>query len=438
MKISVFGLGYVGCVTSACLADNGHEVIGVDINEYKVRAISEGRSPIIEKGLDELISKAVKRGSLRATSDYGQGVNGTDLSMVCVGTPSGEGGQIKLEFVRRVTEKIGAVLQGKQGRHTVVFRSTMLPGTMESEVIPRLVMASGKELGVDVGICYNPEFLREGTAVGDFLDPSITLFAATDKKSEEDIRRVYGFMNSPYVSTSMKCAEMVKYVNNAFHALKVCFTNEVGTLCKTQGIDSREVMRIFCMDDRLNISTTYLDPGFAFGGSCLPKDLKALNGKLKEAHIAAPVIGSILLSNDVHIQHAIKLIEGAGSKKVGILGMSFKAETDDLRGSPVVKIVEALVGKGYKVGVYDGNLDLDRIMGTNRAFLEEEVPYLSSILRPDMRTLVDESQVLVVANKNKEFREVIRLMRPDQALVDLVGIVKDQSQIEGRYIGICW
>jgi len=438
MKISVFGLGYVGCVTSACLADNGHEVIGVDINEFKVRTISGGRSPIIEKGLDDLISKAVARGSLKATTDYGEAVNGTDLSLICVGTPSTSSGEINMEFVHRVSEKIGAILQGKGDRHTIVVRSTMLPGAMEGEVIPRLLEASGSRPGEEVGISYNPEFLREGSAVSDFLNPPMTLFAATDKRTEEEVRRAYDFVSAPCVVTSMKSAEMIKYVNNAFHALKVSFANEVGTLCRAQGIDSREVMRIFCMDDKLNISSTYLEPGFAFGGSCLPKDLKALNRRLKETHITAPVIGSILPSNEEHVRHATTLIEKTGSKNIGILGMSFKAETDDLRGSPVVKIVEMLVGKGCGVVVYDGNLDLDRIMGTNRRFLDEEVPYLPSILRSSMKEIVDQCEVVVVANKSSEFREVIRMMRPDQTLVDLVGIVEDGSRVKGKYIGICW
>jgi GDP-mannose 6-dehydrogenase len=438
MKISVFGLGYVGCVTSACLADSGHDVIGVDINEFKVRAINEGRSPIIEKNLNELISKAAASGALKATADYGEAVSGTDLSLVCVGTPSGDSGEINMEFVHRVAEKIGAVLRFKTEHHTIVVRSTMLPGAMDGQVIPRLCETSGKEPGNGIGIAYNPEFLREGSAVSDFLNPPITLFAATDKRTEEDIRRAYGFVAAPFVLTSMKCAEMIKYINNAFHALKVSFANEVGTLCRAQGIDSREVMRIFCLDDKLNISSTYLDPGFAFGGSCLPKDLKALNRRLKETHISAPVISNILPSNEVHIQHALGLIERAGSKKVGILGMSFKAETDDLRGSPVVRIVETLVGKGYGIAVYDPNLDLDRIMGTNRQFLDEEVPYLPSILRNGIKDVVDECHVVVVANKSREFREVIELMRSDQTLVDLVGIVEDESQVKGRYIGICW
>jgi GDP-mannose 6-dehydrogenase len=438
MKISVFGLGYVGCVTSACLADNGQEVIGVDVNEFKVRAIAGGRSPIIEKGLDKLIAKAVDSGSLRVTSRYDEAVDGSELSMVCVGTPSREDGEVNMEFVRRVTEKIGTVLRDKSSPHTLVVRSTMLPGAMEKEVIPRLVKASGKKLGVDLGVGYNPEFLREGSAVSDFLKPPITLIAATDTSTAERLRGVYDFVGAPFVVTSMQCAEMVKYINNAFHALKVCFANEVGTLCRVQGIDSREVMRIFCMDTSLNLSSTYLDPGFAFGGSCLPKDLKALNRRIKEAHVSAPVIGSILQSNEEHIRHAIRLIEGAWSKKVGILGLSFKAETDDLRGSPVVKIVERLVGKGYSISVYDGNLDLDRIMGTNREFLEQEVPYLPAIMRASMDDVVDESEVLVVANKSKEFKKVIAKLRSDQVLVDLVGIVNDESQIKGRYIGICW
>lgn len=438
MKISVFGLGYVGCVSSACLADNGHEVIGVDVNEFKVSAIASGRSPIIEKKLDGLIAKAVKNGALRAGSDVKGAVRETELSLVCVGTPSEENGDINMEFVRRVAESIGSALKEKSGRHTVIFRSTMLPGSMEDQVIPRLLNASGRALEEGIGIAYNPEFLREGSAVNDFLHPPLTLLAATGAATEECAKRAYGFIEAPFVVTSMKCAEMVKYINNSFHALKVAFANEVGSLCRHEGIDGREVMRIFCMDKKLNISSTYLEPGFAFGGSCLPKDLKALNKRLKNAHIAAPVVDSVMRSNNDHVARATRLIERAGSKKVGILGLSFKAGTDDLRGSPVVRIVGNLVGKGYDVSIFDGNVDLDRIMGTNRQFLEEEVPYLSSILRPSIAEIVERCDVLVVANKTNEFRDVIQMMRAEQTLVDLVGIVTDRSQVKGGYIGICW
>lgn len=438
MKISVFGLGYVGCVSSACLAKAGHEVVGVDINEFKVDAISAGRSPIIEKNLGDLIANAVKTGALRASSDVEGAVRDTEVSLVCVGTPSEENGDIDMEFVHRVAESIGAALKRKRERHTVIFRSTMLPGSMEEQVIPRLADASGMVPGSGVGIAYNPEFLREGSAVKDFMHPPLTLLAVTDSETENVARQAYSFIEAPLIVTSMKGAEMVKYINNSFHALKVAFANEVGTLCRHEGIDGREVMRIFCMDDKLNISSTYLTPGFAFGGSCLPKDLKALNRRIKSAHISAPVVGSVMRSNEEHIDRATKLIERIGSKKVGILGLSFKAGTDDLRGSPVVKIVESLVGKGYDLSIYDGNVDLDRIMGTNRRFLEKEVPYLPSILRSSIRDVVDRCDVLVVANNSKEFGEVFGMMRPEQTLVDMVGMVPDRSQVKGKYVGICW
>ncbi len=438
MKISVFGLGYVGCVSCACLAERGNEVTGVDINEFKVKTIEAGKSPIVERELEELISRGVERGRLKATTDVEHAIADTELSLVCVGTPSQEDGDINRSFVHRVAESIGAALKSKDGFHVVVFRSTVLPHTMEGEVIPRVLKASGKRIGAGVGIGYNPEFLREGSAVKDFLHPPLTLIAVTDEKTEACLRRVYDFTDAPLIVTHFKCAEMVKYINNAFHALKVSFANEVGTLCKHEGIDGREVMRIFCMDEKLNISPTYLEPGFAFGGSCLPKDLKALNRRLKSTHISAPVIGSILRSNAEHVDRVVKLIERAGSKNVGILGLSFKAETDDLRGSPVVKIVETLVGKGYRVSIFDGNVDLDRIMGTNRQFLEEEVPYLPSILKSSMSEVVESCDVVVVANRSAEFGKVIDMIKPEQTLVDVVGIVKDISPVKGRYFGICW
>ena len=438
MKISVFGLGYVGSVSCACLADKGHEVVGVDVNEFKVDAVNAGTSPIIEKGLDGMIASAVKRGSLRATTDVSAAVRNTELSLVCVGTPSLEDGEINMSFVHRVAESIGAALKDSPDTHSIVFRSTMLPGSMQDQVIPRILEASGRDLGNGVGVGYNPEFLREGSAVGDFMSPPFTLLAVTGEDVELSVRQAYGFIDAPFVVTSMKCAEMVKYVNNAFHALKVSFANEIGALCKHEGIDGRDIMRIFCMDDKLNLSATYLEPGFAFGGSCLPKDLKALNRRFKSAQISAPLIASVLRSNNDHVDRAIRLIERAGSKKVGILGLSFKAETDDLRGSPVIKIVETLVGKGYQVAVYDANVDLDRIMGTNRQFLEEEVPYLPSILRSSVGEVVDSCDVLVVANKSIEFMKAIGMMKPGQALVDVVGMSKDRPKVKGRYFGICW
>ncbi len=438
MRISVFGLGYVGCVSSACLADQGHEVIGVDISEFKVDAIKAGRSPIIEKGLDELISRAVERGSLTATADVRGAVAGTELSLICVGTPSGGSGEIDMSYVYRVAGSIGAALKDKADFHAVVFRSTMLPGSMEGEVIPRLLEASSRGLGGGIGVGYNPEFLREGSAVKDFFNPPLTVIAVTDQATKECVRRAYGFVGAPFIVTDMKSAEMIKYVNNAFHALKVAFANEIGTICKHEGIDGREVMRLFCMDDKLNLSATYLQPGFAFGGSCLPKDLKALSGRIKSAQISAPVLRSVLRSNEDHIERATKLIEGAGGKKVGILGLSFKAETDDVRGSPVVKIIETLVGKGYEVSVYDSNVDLSRIMGTNRRFLEEEVPYLPSILRSSPGEITSSCDVIVVANKSLEFKDIAAATRPEQTLVDIVGILEDGSGLKGRYIGICW
>lgn len=438
MKIAVFGLGYVGCVSSACLADNGHEVVGVDINEFKVDAIVKGQSPIIEKDLDVLISAGVKAGNLTATTDVSSAVRRSELSFICVGTPSEDDGDINMGFVHRVAENLGAALKDASGFHAVVFRSTMLPGSMEGQVIPRFLESCRRGLGEGIGIGYNPEFLREGSAVRDFLNPPLTLLAATDGETEECVRRAYGFTEAPIVTTNMKCAEMVKYVNNAFHGMKVSFANEIGALCKREGIDGRDVMRIFCMDDKLNLSASYLEPGFAFGGSCLPKDLKALARRFETAEISAPLIRSVLTSNSDHIGRIIQLIENAGGKKIGILGLSFKAGTDDLRGSPVIKIVEALVGKGYDVSIYDANVDLARIIGTNREFLEKEVPYLPSILKPSIGEILNSCEVIVVTNKSREFTEVPGIIKPGQALIDVVGIPVGSTHVKGKYLGICW
>ncbi len=438
MEISVFGLGYVGTVTSACLAKLGHTVVGVDVNEFKVDCIAKGKSPIAETGLEDLIGDMQAAGRLVATSSAAEAVGASTVSLVCVGTPSYENGSIDLDFVKRVCRDIGKALGGIRHFHVVIVRSTMLPGTLQNELVPVLEESSGRKAGVDFGVCFNPEFLREGSAVSDFFNPPFTLLGAEDDRTLRMAEEVFSSLSAPVVRTVPKVAEMVKYVANSFHALKVVFANEIGNLCKREGVDSHEVMKIFCMDKRLSISDHYLEPGFAFGGSCLPKDVRALNARFRESKTDAPVMGAILRSNENQIKVAQKMIEETRKKKIGILGISFKAGTDDLRESPIVKVIESLVGKGYSVKVFDENVDLSRLLGANRQFVQEEVPYLPSIMCSSMDEVLDFAEVVVIANKGAGFGEVGKRLRKDQIAVDLVRIVKDGSETAGEYRGICW
>jgi len=438
MEISVFGLGYVGTVTSACLAKLGHFVTGVDINEFKVDCLAKGKSPIVETGIDDLISEMKAAGKLAATSSAEEAVRATRVSVICVGTPSRENGFMNAGYVERVCRDIGKALGGVDHFHVLMFRSTMLPGTVENTLIPLLEETSGRVAGSDFGVCYNPEFLREGSAVSDFFNPPFTLLGTADERTSRVAEEVFMSLSAPVVKTTFRVSEMVKYVSNCFHALKVSFANEIGNLCKHEGMDSHEVMRIFCMDRRLSISEQYLVPGFAFGGSCLPKDVRALQAKFREAKIEAPVVEAILRSNDAQVRIAQKMIEDTHKKKIGILGVSFKAGTDDLRESPIVKVIESLVGKGYSIKVYDENVELSRLLGANRQFVQEEVPYLPSIMCFSMEELLDFSEVVVIANRGAGFAEIEKKLRKDQIMIDLVRVAKKVSETPGTYKGISW
>ena len=438
MEISVFGLGYVGTVTSACLAKLGHTVIGVDVNEYKVGCLKQGKSPIVETSLDGLIRDMKAAERLDATSCAAEAVSATRVSLVCVGTPSGDNGSVDFSFLERVCRDIGSALAAVSHFHVIMVRSTMLPGTVERRLVPILEEASGKKAGVDFGVCYNPEFLREGSAVSDFFNPPFTLLGARDEKTLRVAEQVFASLSAPVVKTSPRVSEMVKYVNNAYHALKVTFANEIGNLCKKEGMDGHEVMKIFCMDRRLSISEHYLEPGFAFGGSCLPKDVRAILARLKEHKLESPVIEGIIKSNEGQVRIAQKMIEETRKKKIGILGVSFKAGTDDLRESPIVKVIETLVGKGYQLKVYDENVELARLLGANRQFLQEEVPYLPSIMCSSMDEVLEFAEVVVIANKGSGFSGIGTRLRKDQIAIDLVRIVKDGSETSGEYRGICW
>lgn len=438
MKISVFGLGYVGSVSVGCLAALGHEVVGVDVNPMKVDMINACRSPVIEAGLDDLIADGVETGRIKAVTSAFGGVAVSDVSLVCVGTPSADNGNLDLVFVERVCQDIGQALAKKDGYHVVVLRSTMLPGSTEERLIPILESSSGKRAGKDFGVAFNPEFLREGTAVYDFHHPPFTLVGRYDDRGAEIAADLYAGVDAPLRIVPLKVSEMVKYANNAFHALKVTFANEIGNICKQQGIDSHQVMDIFCMDDKLNLSSYYLKPGFAFGGSCLPKDLGALLYHGHRLDLSLPVLEAVLPSNVLQIKRGIELIKQTGRKKVGVLGFSFKAGTDDLRESPLVELIETLVGKGYQIKVYDKNVSLARLHGANRAYIEREIPHIANLMCNSMEEVLAESEVIVIGNKASEFRQVPHQVREDQVVIDLVRISKNIDHLNARYEGICW
>jgi GDP-mannose 6-dehydrogenase len=430
-------MGYVGCVSAACFAKEGHEVLGVDANPVKVEIVNAGRSPIVEAGVEELIGEMVAAGRLRATADAGEAVRESEVSLVCVGTPSNANGSLDLSYVKRVCKEIGGALESKRERHTVVMRSTMLPGTIETVVVPTLEVYSGTKAGRDFGVCVNPEFLREGTSLKDFYSPPFTLIGADDEDVAAAVRRLYAGVDAPVLVVGVKAAEMVKYACNCFHALKVSFANEIGNVCKGLGIDSHEVMDAFCRDAKLNLSPYYLKPGFAFGGSCLPKDLRAITYKAKELDVDVPVLSAVMQSNRLQVERAVEMILRTGKKRVGLLGLSFKAGTDDLRESPMVTLVETLIGKGMKVSIYDRDVSLARLFGANKEYIEREIPHISQLMRESVKEVLEDAEVLVVGNKSEEFRQVGPGLRGDQVLIDLVRLFEDRVT-GGPYQGICW
>ena len=438
MNVSVFGLGYVGSVSAASFAADGHTVVGVDVNPDKVNSLNEGRSPIVEKGLDEIIRDNAANGRLRATTSTHDAVASTDLSLICVGTPSRRNGSLDLTYLERVAEQIGEALRDKESYHVVVVRSTVLPGTTHEVVIPALERTSGKKYGSGFGVAVNPEFLREGTAIDDFRHPPLTLVGHNYKSDAEPTQALYANVDAPVVATTIRTAEMIKYASNTWHALKVTFANEVGNLCKRLKIDSHEVMDIFCRDEKLNLSSYYMKPGFAFGGSCLPKDVRAMQYRAKEVDLEMPVIQSILASNQLQIQHAIDEVIETCRKRVGLLGVSFKAGTDDLRESPIVILAEALLGKGYALAIYDKNVSIARLVGANREYINTQIPHLSSLLCETIDEVLDRSDVLVVGNAAPEFGEALTRTRPDQVVLDLVRVKVDRTRIPAEYRGICW
>src|SRR6478752_3933142 len=426
MKVSVFGLGYVGSVSAASFAADGHEVVGVDVNSDKVAAVNAGRSPIVEPGLEEQLAAAVSAGRLRATSDTADAVAATEVSLLCVGTPSRKNGSLDLTYLERVATQIGTELAKKDTYHVVVIRSTVLPGTTHDVVIPALERASGKKYGEGFGVSVNPEFLREGTALKDFRKPPLTLVGHNHAADASGTIALYQAIHAPLISTSIRVAEMIKYTSNTWHALKVCFANEIGNVCKRLGVDSHEVMDVFCRDEKLNLSPYYLKPGFAFGGSCLPKDVRALQYRAKELDVELPVIQSILPSNRLQIQRAIDDVLDTGKKQIGLLGFSFKAGTDDLRESPIVILAEALLGKGLHLRIYDKNVSLARLVGANKEYINRQIPHLSSLLCETIDEVIDNSDVIVVGNAAPEFSDALKTTRNDQVIVDLVRVKTDR------------
>ncbi len=437
MRISVLGLGYVGAVSSACLANRGHQVYGVDINPEKVRIINEGRSPVVEKEIDQVIADVVASGNLVATTDMKEALSNTDIYFICVGTPSQENGSIDLSYIHRVMEEIGCYLRDTDSYKTVVVRSTIIPGTTMEHIVPSLESVSGKKAGEAFGVCFNPEFLREGTSVYDFNNPPMTVIGEYDERSGSALEGVYAELDAPLFRTSIPVAESIKYACNTYHALKIAFANEVGNFCKLKGIDSHEVMRIFCEDRKLNVSTAYLKPGFAFGGSCLPKDIRAMLYEARKNDLEMPVLRAALESNDFQIEKGIRMVMNKGKKRIGLFGLGFKEGTDDLRESPMVRLVEQLIGKGYKILIYDKNVSIARLSGANKRYIEKEIPHISELMCPSMEEVIDSSDVLVMGTKEEEFERIPALMGPEKEIIDLVRI--DNLAAEGiKYEGICW
>ncbi|HMG35065.1 MAG TPA: UDP-glucose/GDP-mannose dehydrogenase family protein [Blastocatellia bacterium] len=437
MKLSIFGLGYVGCVSAACFSRDGHDVTGVDVNALKVDIVNSGRSPIVEPEIENLIQHSVRAGSLRATTDSSEAVLNTDISLVCIGTPGNHNGSLDLTFLKRVCRQIGEAISRKSRFHIVALRSTMLPGTIEQTVIPTLEVHSGKRCGLDFGVAINPEFLREGTSVYDFDHPPFTLIGADDEDTAVTLQRLYSGIDAPTIRVAIKEAEMVKYACNAFHGLKVTFANEVGNICKALGVDSHKVMDVFCRDTKLNLSPLYLKPGFAFGGSCLPKDLRALTYKARELDVEVPVLNSILISNRQQVERVVDTVVATGKKSVGVLGMSFKSGTDDLRESPMVSLIETLIGKGCKLAIYDRDVELARLFGANKHYIESEIPHISSLMVSGLNEVIERSEVLIIGKREDEFLRLADRMNNGRVIVDLVRLLEVPDSRK-QYRGICW
>jgi len=435
MNLSVVGLGYVGAVCSACFSNEGNNVIGVDIDKVKIDLINNGKSPIVEKDLDEYIKRNVEAGRLKATLDLKYAIENSDITIISVGTPSESNGNINLDYIKEAAKSIGEVLKEKNAFHIVSMRSTVLPGSARNIVIPTIEKYSGKKVGIDFGYVSNPEFLRESTAIWDFYNPPKTVIGYSDEKTKETFIELYKFLDAPLFTTEIEVAEMVKYADNSWHAVKVTFANEIGLIAKKLGIDSHKVMDIFCADTKLNISTYYLKPGFAFGGSCLPKDVKALTYKAKSLDEDTKLLNSLMPSNTYQINRIFKdFIKPLKSKKVGILGITFKAGTNDLRESPILELTEILIGKGYKVTIYDENVLKAKESGADKALLEGELWHINERLKTDINEVINDNDILVIGNKAEEFKIIEKY--DGVHIIDLVRLFNKKSN--EKYKGVAW
>ena len=438
MRISVFGLGYVGAVSAACLARDGHDVVGCDIDPIKLDLIRRGRSPIIEAGMPELIDRVVSAGKLTVTDDSRRAIAESDLSLLCVGTPSDRAGAQDLTAVRRLAAQLGEGLASKTSHHGFVLRSTVAPGTTESVLLPIIAERAKKRPGSDFSVAFQPEFLREGVSIKDHDHPPYTVVGTDSDRLEADLRKLYGELPAPFLVTEIKTAEMLKMVANAFHALKITFANEVGRLGQSLGVDARSVMQLICEDRQLNISPAYLRPGFAFGGSCLPKDLRALEALARREAIALPMLQGVLPSNRLMVDHAEASVLHTRRRKVGLLGLSFKSGTDDLRESPLVTLAERFIGKGLELRVHDPEVDVARLIGANKRYIEESIPHIASLMRSDPGEVIRHAEVLVIGLSNPSLIEaVVRDHRTDRIILDLVGL-KFPEAVQPAVQGVCW
>lgn len=438
MRISVFGLGYVGCVSAACLASRGHQVIGVDINQVKVDLVNDGRAPVVEERIGELTAEVVSRGALRATTDVAAAIDGSEVSLVCVGTPSAPNGSLSTSYLERVAEQIGEALAGQPGRHTIVFRSTMLPGTCLGLLVPIVEKASGRTAGVDFGVAVNPEFLREGSSVRDFFAPPKTVIGEFDQASGDTVAALYAGLPAEVFRVPVPVGEMIKYADNCFHGLKIGFANELGAVCRALGVDSHRVMDVFLADRKLNISPAYLRPGFAFGGSCLPKDLRGLVYAANRADVSVPLLSHVLPSNEEHLRRAFELVARTGKRRVGLFGLSFKPGTDDLRESPLVELAERLIGKGYDLRIYDANVSMAQLVGANREYIDDRLPHLSKLLTGSVDEVLAHAEVCLVGSTDPAV--IAALPSGDgRVLIDLVRLPDaDQRRSEKGYVGLAW
>lgn len=438
MKISIFGLGYVGAVSLACLGRDGHEVTGVDIDRRKLELIASGNSPIVETGILELMSEVVSSGRINVTDDAEEAIADTDLSFVCVGTPSQPNGSQNLSALTRLAEQIGSALRSKGRYHNVVIRSTVQPGTVEEVVIPLLEKHSGKKAQEDFSVCFQPEFLREGCSVQDYDFPPMTVVGVVDERASRQLREVFEHLPCKFIETDIRTAETLKYACNTFHALKIGFANEIGRICQALGSDSNRVMDLLCEDKQLNISTTYLRPGFAFGGSCLPKDLRALLYLAKTHDVDVPMLAGLLPSNRLHVEHAAKMILERGERSIGIIGLSFKSGTDDLRESPLVELVERLIGKGLSLKIYDPEVRVSQLIGANKRYIEEVVPHIGSLMCESVAEAMEGAGTIVVGLSDKDIMsDVYEHSQEGQFLLDLAGM-QEPEKLRGEYRGVCW